>query len=427
MRIWFNGGEVPEHRETLAKLGVERVAFNMAPIVQQRNGNAGDREGLDPFETVFYTSQMDVDPEAMQEVVRNYSDSESLVLDQASDELPMIPMWDGQDLEDLYEDAVTYSQVAISEASALEVPNQRALTLFIRKNTHVRIWCVTSKTKILAMPFITDAIVTGWLHAQKYRELQMWDGQKVLRVPRDSRLKAIEKHRVQIGNLGEDPQLLIEGDMDSNVALSVKSWKQYEKVVTNLSPIDPVETLLTADPSLAIHDEEPVHRESVLLPILAEPDGNSYEDEDGNLRPRLAIRSDSLRKCDMCAVSQVCPMYQKGARCAFKIPISVTNKGEREAVDELLLDMQLQRVLEERTFEQLRGEGVSKQASAELDRYVRMREGVQRARTVRSEATLTVQANQPGALSALFGASVGNANRELAPGTEIEDADVVGP
>lgn len=430
MRIWFNGAEVPEHRETLARLGAKHVAFNMAPIVQQRNGNAGDRDGLDPFETVFYTSQLDVDSEAMQQVVANYSDSESLVLDLPSDELPLIPLWDGQDLEDLYEMAVTYGQVAITEPSALEVANQRSLTMFVRRNPHVRIWCNTSKTKILAMPFVTDAIVTGWLHSSKYRELQMWDGKKVLRVPRDSRIKAIETHRVQIGNLGEDADLLIEGDMLSNVSLAVKSWLQYERVVTTLTPFDNVEAVLVDPDTLATPTPEPAHREPETLPILSEPDGNSFEDEDGNLRPRLQVRSGTLRQCDTCFVNQVCPGFAKHASCKYEIPIVVRTTEERAAVDELLLDIQLQRALEQRFFEQLQGGGATKEASSELDRYVRMREGVQRSRTTRTELTISATGESGGGImSQLFGPKAGEANRELpAPVSSDElilDADVV--
>jgi len=308
--------------------------------------------------------------------------------------------------------------------------NQRSLTLFIRRNQHVRIWCITSKTKILAMPFITDAIVTGWLHAQKYRELQMWDGQKVLRVPRDSRLKAIEKHRVQIGNLGEDPNMLIEGDMESNVSLAVKSWLQYEKVVTSLTPVEPVEGVINDDGTLAMTTAEVVDREPVLLPILSEPDGKSYEDYDVSQLPRLGVRAESLRQCDTCFVNQVCPGFKKGASCAYNIPITVTSKAEREAVNQLLLDLQLQRVLESRFFEQVQGQGIDKHTSAELDRYVRMHEGVERAKQQRHEVTVTASGGG-GALTALFGQRVGEANREIeAPISSdelIADADVVDP
>ena len=63
MRIWFGGAEVPDHRTTLGRAGVRRVAVNLAPILKQRSGGAGPVETLEPFAALFYASQADLNPD----------------------------------------------------------------------------------------------------------------------------------------------------------------------------------------------------------------------------------------------------------------------------------------------------------------------------------------------------------------------------
>jgi hypothetical protein len=425
-RIWFSGGEVPSHRRTLGKYGARNLAFNLEPVVTHRSKHAGAKEELEAYNVLFYSSQADTDPDTMVEIINEYQDEDSLVLGIEGSTVQPIPIWNGQDTENFIDDAVLFGHVAITEADANNVNNQRVLSLFIRRNPSVRVFCITSKAAIIGLPFITDPIVSGWIHASQYGELQIWDGSKVARSPRASRADRIEQHRGQIENLGCDPQLLLDGVPEENIKLSVTSWLKYEEVVANDLVVNLPSVRDPDEASLTIRSTEVRHRDPVLLPTLVTQDRT---DDDGSTHTEIVPGSQSMRQCDACNLAHVCPMFEAGASCAYSIPVRIRTKRELNHVLNTLLEMQTRRAMMGMFEEEVLSEGILGTTSAEMERLFRMAETVKRINEDRQTLTITAEGSGPGPLSELFGSRVGDLNNELpAPvdsDTVIEDADVL--
>ena len=433
MRIWFSGAEVPKHRELLGKCAVDRVAINLAPVVKDRGGGLGDEETLLPFTKVFYSSQTDLEVEAFEPVIERYLDDDSMVvgLDSplAKERRQFIPEWHGGETDEALELAVEYGALAVTEG-VLQVPQLiRPIVLFVHRNPHVRLFTVTSKAKNLATMHPTDVIVSGWISAQKQRELQVWDGTKVSRSPRSSRNAQIEQHRSQIANLGADVDMIRNGDVYENTVLAIKSWLQYEQVAANTRSVmlpglgDPAPANLAID----LHEgrEKRAAEDMALLPVLASV---PTTDDPG---AAVTLAPSTLRQCDVCSLSTVCPKYRPNSTCGFSIPVTLRTKTDIQNMMSALLELQGQRVLMAKFSEDLLSQGTSAETSAEMDRFFRLLESSKRI--VEDRQTLTISASGSnaggGMLSSLFGSRVGEANRQLPAPVEsddvINDAEIV--
>lgn len=402
-RVVFGGGEVPAHRLVLAKQGVRNLAFNVQPVADSRAGNAGDVAELEPFFVVFYASQT-VNGDAAA-VIRKYADEMAVVIgDEYEGDLPKVPVWNGEELEEFFSLAVDRNQVFINEADAVIEKNARQITVFAQRNPSVKIWTVSSKATVLALPYITDVIVTGWISSQKHRELQVWDGHKVSRSPRASRAKQLDTHNAQIINLGGDVEALREGDVAANVDLAIRSWKQYE-LVTNDPPPHVPQHVGGGGMPLAISTPKARQRETKLLPSLVAV--QTGEDEN-----YIAPSADTMKQCNACKISHLCPEFDPGASCAYSIPVTIRSKDQLRSVVSSLLELQAQRAFEARFIEEVLGEGPQADTSRELDRWFQMGE---RAKAIEQDGMVVTQTikGSSGMVSAFFGKSVGEATRAL--------------
>lgn len=410
MRVWMSGGEVPKHRELFGPLGVEKIAVNLSSIIKERSGNLGDPDTLLPFPKLFYTSTSDADPADYESVIERYLDEESLVL---GIESPLakrsgryIPEWHGGDVEELFDLAVEYGKVAVSEGvlatDSLLVPIRQ----FRSRNPSVALFVNSSKSKVINCGAVTDIVVSGWLAAQRHRELQVWDGTKVARSPRAQRNAQIEIMRSQIVALGADPVLVEEGDIGESSRLAVRSWLQYENVVATpgggaLDPTAPSFPNPVAMEARVMRTREAL----VALPVLS-----VRETPDAPMRPSET----TLRQCDICSLNNVCPKYEQGSTCGFSIPVQLRTKTELTSVVNTMLEIQAQRVLMERFDEELQSQGVKQEVSAELERFFRMTESAKRISEERQTLTVTATAsNSAGPLSELFGTRVGELSQGL--------------
>lgn len=411
IRVWFGGGEVPAHRDVLAKQGVRNLAFNVQPVADSRSGNAGDVDSMEPFYVVFYASQT-VNGDAAA-VIRKYSDETSIVIgDEYEGALPKVPVWNGEDLEEFYALAVDRGQVFINEADASIENNARPITLFAQRNSHVRIWTTTSTARVLSLPFLTDVIVTGWISAQKHRELQVWDGSKVARSPKASRAKQLGAHDAQIRALGGDVAALTEGDVKANVELAIKSWLQYE-LVTRVPTAGPPSRVGEGGVALAISAQQPKRRPTKLIPALTE-----QREEDGTVS--IVPSSVPMKQCDTCKIRHLCPEYEAGSTCAFEIPVSIRSKDELRKMISVLLEIQAQRVVEARFFEDVLGEGPTAEAGKEMDRWFQIGEKAKEMTEDSMVITQTVKGST-GMLSTFFGPKVGEAARALPEPIDSDD------
>lgn len=426
MRIWLSGGEVPKHRDMLGQAGAERIAINLSSVVKDRNGGLGDEDTLLPFAKLFYTSQSDLEEDAYEKVLDRYLDDSSLVLGIESEVAKkagvFIPEWHGGEVDELLELAVEYGRIAISEGVLATEDLMRPITIFRARNPHVQLFTACSKPKLLASLVPTDVLVSGWLSAQRHRELQVWDGGKVARFPRSARNAQIDSHRAQIINLGHDPELVAEGDVPETMRLAISSWLQYDKVVatkggSELSPTGP-DTPVVVD----TNGREAREREHlVTLPVLRPPTEEALD---------LYSVDRSLRQCNLCSLASVCPKYEKDAHCGFSIPVVLRTKTELRSMMSTLLEIQGQRALMSKFEEDLMSQGASPEASSEIERFFRLAEAAKRIEEDRQTVTVTASSTSgAGPLSALFGARVGELNQGLNRPVEsddiIDDAEII--
>ena len=428
MRIWLSGGEVPKHRDMLGKAGAERIAVNLSSVVKDRSGGLGDPDTLLPFQKLFYTSQSDLEAAAYDEVLGKYLDDESLVLGIESEVAKkagrFIPEWHGGDIDELLELAVEHGRIAVSEGVLATDSLMTPLRLFMTRNPSVQLFTTCSKTKLIAPMVPTDVLVSGWLSAQKHRELQVWDGVKVARFPRAARLAQAESHRGQIINLGADPQLIEEGDVPESMRLAVTSWLQYEKVVATSRGSELDKARPAGGLDLATDTREARVRETlVMLPVLR-PRSEEH--------PDTAPVASTLRQCNVCTMNNVCPKYEKDSLCGFEIPVTLRTKSDLQSMMSTLLEIQGQRALMAKFEEDLMSQGATPETSSEIERFFRLTEASKRIAEERATVTVTATSNAgPGPLSGLFGDRVGELNQGLPKPVESDDivdaAEIIDP
>ncbi len=415
MRLWFGGAEVPEHRTTLGRAGVRRVAVNLAPILKQRSGGAGPVESLEPFAALFYASQADLRAEGVDEFLEAYSDDQSafygLLTPFTERSGRLVPEWLGLDPEEAIEMVVEHGAVGIPEARAIEARTSRILTKFLRRNSASRFFVNSSKVSVLQQPFITDVIVNGWVSAQRYRELQVWDGTKVVRAGKERRAAALSKFSQQIENLGGDFEAVEEGDVAATTEVAIASWLQYEQVVATPHALGLSGENDGTDVAVATHGAVVRRPEQVPIPI-------AHVDEAGTM---AGVIGGSFRQCDACLLADLCPKFESGAYCAFTVDVEIRDTDQAMAAMSTLIEIQMQRAQRAVFAEEVLGQGPKHEVSVELERVFRMFESMRRIQENRE--TLTIHASTSGGdgvLSKIFGPRVGSANKELSQPVTID-------
>ncbi len=427
MRIWLSGGEVPKHRDMFGAQGADRIAINLSSIVKDRAGGLGDPDTLLPFQKLFYTSQSDLEPDAYDDVLERYLTEDSLVLGIESEVAKkagvFIPEWHGGEVDELLELAVEYGRVAVSEGVLATESLMRPISVFRARNPHVALFTTTSKTKLIAPMIATDVLVSGWLSAQKHRELQVWDGNKVARFPRSKRNQEIEAHHAQIINLGADVSLIAEGDVPESMRLAITSWLQYEKVVATTGSSELAQPGTGGVIDVATDTRQARERENLVqLPVLR-PRTEEHPDP--------APAAGTLRQCNVCSLSGFCPMYERDSLCGYSIPVTLRTKTDLQAMMSTLLEIQSQRVFMAKFEEDLLSQGAKPEVSQELERFFRLTEASKRIAEDRQTLTVvaTTSGSGEGPLSQLFGSRVGELNQGLKRPIDsdeiIDDADII--
>jgi hypothetical protein len=411
----MGGAEVPEHRTTLGRAGVRRAAVNLAPILKQRSGGAGPVETLEPFAALFYASQADLNPDEVDRFLESYSDAESafygLLTPFTERSGRLVPEWLGLDPEEAIEMVVEHGAVGIPEARAVEARISRTLTKFLRRNSAARFFVNSSKISVLQQPFVTDAIVNGWVSAQRYRELQVWDGTKVVRAGKERRAAALSKFSQQIENLGGDFEAVEDGDVAATTAVAIASWLQYEQIVATPQPLGLTEVEEGGRSGVATQGGAVRRAEQVPIPIVR-------YDESGTM---AGVVGGSFRQCDACLLADLCPKFEPGAYCAFTVDVEIRDTDQAMAAMSTLIEIQMQRAQRAAFAEEVLGQGPDHTTSMELERVFRMFESMRRIQENRE--TLTIHASSSGdggVLSKIFGPRVGSANKELSTPVTVD-------
>lgn len=428
--IWWGGTEVAAHRKFLLGEGATHGALNISAYFKQRQPLVMRDEIFDGFELCLYSSEGGLDPLRVGAFVESNVERFSMLYDIAPGHELHVPEWSGVDVNDFYRTAERHRRIGIAEAVAIDESMMRYILPFAQREG-IELVCASGKHAALHRPW-DHVILSAWLATSKHRELQVWNGHEVRRYSRSARPQAIEQHWRQIEALQVDPQELVDDEPAAGMRLACRSWSLWAvkgKVVAIDSKRKSPATVVDSGDGVAIEGVAARaavrDRERSLLPSLTSQRLEPLA-EGGSPVDVLAPSRRPAMTCSSCKLSALCPSFEAGSSCAFELPVTIRSKGDMQNFVASLLEMQGQRIFLARYTEDLLGQGLDPNLSAEIERFFRLRESLQRTTQSVTDQMVTVTA-EAGVLSRLFGADVGEANTRLAveiPTAELTEAIV---
>lgn len=460
MKIILSGGERSSYRSVLVKNHVPNIAINLTPFKVPTKTEFIINEQFGGAAVTLYASPEDTDLERYDEFIRRYEYDLSIIIgmpgyngDWLGDKY--YPVWnDPKDTERLALLMERYGRVAIPD-KALTVRSLGRIRQ-LQQRWGASLLGLTSKTaNIEALPW-NAVIVTSWTSAVRYHEVQVWDGHGLRRYPAQNKVAARKQHRADIVRLGCDYDEIMEDSVDEAAKLAVLSWLEYEHKTFGTSTPAAYDPLAIEDDDedetpfggsvVAIAPESPLplptdsegyslatlppderlETERVLLPVVGietmirsgsedDPDGMDIGDSERGPIPMLRSSGSNIRRCDSCYLSNVCPKFKKNASCAYELPVELKTKDQLRAVIRVILEIQTQRVIFETMAEQLEGQGASPTLSKEMDRLFNLIAAAKDIQDSRDLVKFTMEARTgPGAITSLFGPTVGAAQNQVA-------------
>lgn len=462
-RIWFGGGEKSAHRSILLRSGVTNFAVNLTHFPIPKRKELVLPELFNGGSILLYTSEGDEDEHRYDDFLRQYADHIDIVIGRPGyngewlgDKF--VPVWnDGDDLERLAFICQRYGRAAISDKAINGKTQGRIRSLANRWDA--KLLGITSKTDLIEeMPW-DSVLVNSWTSAIRYGETQVFDGHGLRRYPAQQKESARKKHRSDIVRLGVDIDEVLNDDAQTLGLLAVRSWLAWEAKnmaydpsedndevehfaergddVVDMTPKQVSQGLTdTRGSSIATSPLERRHEsERMLLPVMGieqvatfGPQGESDEDGidiDPQQVPVVRYQDSSVRQCNSCYLASRCPAFKENADCAYKMPIEIRTKDQLQATLRAMLEMQTSRVLFARFAEELEGQGIDTQLSAEMERLFKMVERFKDISDTREFVRMEIETRSgAGVLSRLFGARAGEVSRELPSGSHIYQQDM---
>lgn len=305
----------------------------------------------------------------------------------------------------------------------------------------------------LAHPFelpggIYKAILSGsWISPTKYGETHVWDHNRMRRYSPKQKDMARKRHANDFRTAGFDPEKMQADDNDEINRYTIWAWQQLEdslgksrftrsaanngKGVTTSGPevrrenvdmdMTRVETLLVEGAQILSSRGIDVHAPN--LPVLAEPrliPGFALRpvkvevpdpEREGELmtvtQQVVTLSGASVRQCDSCSLSGVCPCSQPGAACSLHMPVEIRSTDQLMAVLTTAIELQWQRVAFGKFAEDMEGGYPNQNLSGELDRLFKLISTFKDITDNRDTLSLTVKARNlnggGGLLRKIFG------------------------
>jgi hypothetical protein len=260
----------------------------------------------------------------------------------------------------------------------------------------------------------------SWLSPMLHGETIIWDGNHLVRYPKDMKEQARSRHKNIIEQKAYlDFDLIADDDPQEVCKLALWSFTQLEQRMTMdnahiYDMSDDSEPQVNAETTPQLHDRSGVPMRK-LLPRDESEMGNlpvfGYEtkteiDEDGTVRDVQNVHSQavSLRACDTCFVASNCPAFKPQAVCAFKLPVEVKTKDQLKSLINAIIEMQGQRVAFMRFAEEMNGGYADENLSKEVDRLFKLIKTTKELDDSREFIRMTVERQgSAGVLSSIFG------------------------
>lgn len=357
-----------------------------------------------------------------------------------------VPIWHTEyGLQNLRDLSSRYGRVAIFQSSTEGKDVIPLLNRLAASGVALHGLSVTKSDVMQVVPW-TSICSASWITPQKYGDTTIWSYNKLKRYSADMKEQARKKERYVIQNAGFDIDKIMNDDPKELLRMSLWSWEQFISsinkkkgtgVTTFMNSRDDgfeedldttvggvVDRVANRAPTATPRD--PSQKRAIPL-MDFDVDVVKVKDEvtgETQLvdRPKIKIRSESMRICDTCFLAARCPMFEPGSTCAYDIPIQVETREQVHAVMNALVSIQTQRVMLGKMAEDLEGGQADPILSGEIDRLSKL---LEKKHNIEAEGfSLTVTAKQQGQMSMvnrIFGDMTTQNFAALPAATEVED------
>ena len=393
MDLYFASAEQPQYLRLLADLGVKHVAISYYEWERRHTSNTGvevlrkfipeeisvilapgisKKEGLDyPGFSRSYIEFCE----------RNAEDA--LIYDLDTDDCPLqirretrkhltffpnvvvFPMED-ETHADL---AGTFERIGVNANASKSIPAAE-----LRRLPASLYGSNITNPKVLGGARFVATTSMAWLSGRRYGELWLFLRGQLRHFKADQLQRAVRAYKDDIEALGGNAEACAEANAEALTYVGVKSLmlmanslsgRVRDRQNPEITVISPKGTVLAdvADEGqrAVIPDQNlPVPRERVTLPVIAGKQANQS----------------SMRMCDNCDLSTVCPLYAPGSACSFDIPADLNG----EEVLNIILKWQFDRIAFGVFAEQANGGTPLPKTGQEMDRYMKLLTSVKELR-----------------------------------------------
>lgn len=333
--------------------------------------------------------------------------------------------------ENLASVATLHERVGINARLAKSTPAQE-----LRRIQGLLYGSNVTDPKVLKLARFTATTSFAWMGGKRYGELWVFARNKLSHYSAGNLAKAVRVHDRDIEALGVDPARCAANDSDALTAIAVRSLQamaqslskrrrdQMPEVANTLDKNGDGEvdatTMVPTDILAQVNGAEPlIGRERVHLPIIS---------TDLQHETTLVMSVDgSLRQCNSCYLSTVCPLYAADNACGYDLPVQLETVEQREAASQTLLELQFKRVAFGAYAEEIEGAGLTARVGQEMDRFFKIQESMKEINTPINAGGVMERffGNVPGLGSGNGQTSEVNSEEDEEESSETFDAEVI--
>jgi hypothetical protein len=275
--------------------------------------------------------------------------------------------------------------------------------------------------------------MSTWSSALRHGDVYVPHGSWIRRVPKDEQAVTLKQQGEFIESIGCDPQALIDGSSQESELYTVRLFRNLEtsysailgqlldssgnvpETGTSGEVVEVTDSEGRSDGKTGLRLVDPNYPESGgrHYPIMArtlptlemEPSRSFQPDSEGRMViadvPVVRRTGDTMRVCDSCSLSNVCPAFQAHNACKFKMPVQIRTREQLAALTEAMLEIQAGRVFFASFGEEVQGYP-DPNVGKELDRFMKLAKDA--AKLGEAKETLRIERTSgQGVMSQLFG------------------------
>ena len=397
MDLYFAGAETPQYLHQLHELGVTKIAISFFEW-QRRHSNdelfKHIPKEMDVCITAGVSKKVNFDFKSFSKDYIDFCEGhadQALIYDMDNDSIPhnlravirrelmvlpntvAFPYVD----EQLSSLADEYERIGINATIGKSVP----INELRRIQASLYGSNITDPKKLRGGRFVATTSF-AWLSGLKYGELWLFSNNALRHYKAESLARAVRARRPDIEALGVDPEACAANDKTALTQLAVISLQAMADSLSRRRRDNENAETVTASTSEGASDHQdsgtqggagPRHeiaeitdsvRPTITLPLLI------TEHQDGARKVRLS--QGSVRRCDSCNLSEVCPGYVAQSSCAYSVPVEIKTREQWEAASQVLLEAQFQRTMHGAFVEQVDGGDLTPRVGQEMDRWFKM-------------------------------------------------------